>query len=86
VWVGLLASAEKQIATQWTGEMWLSCREVQCEALGFYVPWRNRACGATCRIASFLPLSRKLAFSLLMEEQGLSWCQGQWGVLGLCAL
>jgi hypothetical protein len=39
--------------------MWLSCREGQCEVLGFCVLWGNRASGPTCREAGFifLPLS-----------------------------
>jgi hypothetical protein len=39
--------------------MWFSCREVQCEALGFCVPWGNRVSGTACRVAgySFPPLT-----------------------------
>jgi hypothetical protein len=68
--------------------MWLFCREVQHEALCFCVPWGNRGSGATSWVAgySFPPLSGESGVHSLMEERGLSCCQGQWGVLGLHAL
>jgi hypothetical protein len=46
--------------------MWLSFREVQCELLGFCVPWGNRVSGAPQRVAgfSFPPLVWNLAFLL----------------------
>jgi hypothetical protein len=46
----------------WTGEMWLSCKEEQCELLGFCVPCGKRVSGATCRVTGFLPSVRNLVF------------------------
>jgi hypothetical protein len=68
--------------------MWLSCREVRYEVLGFCVPWGNRVSGAAWEVASysFPPLSEKPSSSHSNGGVGLSFCQEQWGVLGLCIL
>jgi hypothetical protein len=71
----------------WTREMGLSCREVECEALGFCAPWESRSLLLTAdyQVTAFLPSVGNLASCSLMAEWGLSCCQAQWGVLGLCA-
>jgi hypothetical protein len=78
--IGIIAPAEQLIATQWsswessswTGETWLSCREVQHEVLGFCVPWGNWLLvpPAEYQVIAFLPLVGNLAFFLLMGEWG----------------
>jgi hypothetical protein len=40
-------------SSSWTGESWISWREVQCEALSFCVLRGNRASSATCRVAGY---------------------------------
>jgi hypothetical protein len=52
-------SVEDWDSSSWTGEIRLSCREARCNTLGFCLPWRDRASGATCKVAgySFPPLS-----------------------------
>jgi hypothetical protein len=71
------------------GETLLSCRKVQCEVLGFWAPWGNRASGAIYRMAGYsFPSCRWGIWHShpLVREQVLSCCQGHWGMLGLHAL
>jgi hypothetical protein len=58
------------------------CRDVQCEVLGFCVPWGNRPSGAACSIAgcSFPPFSGEsgiLTFSWRSEGSLTFWDSGE---------
>jgi hypothetical protein len=56
------------------------CNSVHLGGTGLLVP------PAEQQAIAFLPSVRNLVSLLFAECQGLSCCQGQWGVLGLHAL
>jgi hypothetical protein len=64
--------------------MWLTCREAQGEALGFCVPWGNRASGAAWRLVgySFPPLSGEPGFLALWWEVSALLLSGTVGSFG----